>query len=255
MRMFVFKKINKISNIKHGLFSRNGGLSKGIYRSLNCGINSKDKKDTILKNRKIALKKLGLEKKKLIIPHQTHSNIVKIVDENMINKKILADGIITKSNKVSLGILTADCAPIFFIDIKKEIICAIHAGWKGAKNNIIKNGVKLMLEYGSKLNNIISCIGPCIGKDSYLVKVDFFKQFMSENKINKKFFIKVKKSEFMKFNLISYIKFKTKETGVKNIFYKNFDTYKDKKNFFSYRRSKDKKELDYGRCVSIISLI
>ena len=94
----------------------------------------------------------------------------------MINKKILADGIITKSNKVSLGILTADCAPIFFIDIKKEIICAIHAGWKGAKNNIIKNGVKLMLEYGSKLNNIISCIGPCIGKDSYLVKVDFFKQ-------------------------------------------------------------------------------
>ena len=89
MRMFVFKKINKISNIKHGFFSRNGGLSKGIYRSLNCGINSKDKKDTILKNRKIALKKLGLEKKKLIIPHQTHSNIVKIVDENMINKKIL----------------------------------------------------------------------------------------------------------------------------------------------------------------------
>ena len=82
MRMFVFKKINKISNIKHGFFSRNGGLSKGIYRSLNCGINSKDKKGTILKNRKIALKKLGLEKKKLIIPHQTHSNIVKIVDEN-----------------------------------------------------------------------------------------------------------------------------------------------------------------------------
>ena len=120
----------------------------------------------------------------------------------MVNKRILADGILTKSNKISLGILTADCAPVFFIDVKKKIICAIHAGWKGAKNNIIKNGVKLMLEYGSKLNNIISCIGPCIGKDSYLVKVDFFKQFISENKTNEKFFKIIQKNKFMKFNFI-----------------------------------------------------
>ena len=253
--MFIFKEINKIPNIKHGFFSRNSGLSTGIYKSLNCGLGSKDNKDKILKNRKIALKKLGLEKKKIIIPYQTHSNIVKIVDENMVNKRILADGILTKSNKISLGILTADCAPVFFIDVKKKIICAIHAGWKGAKTNIIKNGVKLMLEYGSKLNNIISCIGPCIGKDSYSVKVDFFKQFISENKTNEKFFKIIQKNKFMKFNLASYINFKIKEIGIKKNFYKNFDTYKDEKNFFSYRRSKDKKEMDCGRCISIISLI
>ena len=250
--MFIYKEINNISNIKHGFFSRNGGLSKGIYKTLNCGLNSKDKKNIILKNREIALKKLGLEKKNLLIPYQTHSNIVKIVDENMKNKKILADGILTKSNKISLGILTADCAPIFFIDTKKKIICAIHAGWKGAKSGIIKNGIKLMLECGSKLNNIISCIGPCIGQDSYLVKTDFFKGFMSENKINKHFFIKAEKNKLMKFNLASYIKLKIKETGVKKIFCKNFDTYKDKKNFFSYRRSIKDNDTDYGRCISVI---
>ena len=252
---FGFKELNRILTIKHGFFTRKGGVSKGIYNSLNCGLNTKDKKIVIFKNRKIALKKLGIEKKNLIIPYQTHSNKVKTVDETMINKRIIADGILTMSNKISLGILTADCAPIFFIDTKKEIICAIHAGWKGAKNGIIKNAVKLMLEYGSKLDNIISCIGPCIGKNSYVVKIDFYKKFMNEKEINKKFFKKEKKSGLMKFDLASYINLKIKETGIKKNLCRNFDTYKDKKNFFSYRRSRNDKEIDYGRCISIISLV
>ena len=251
--MITFKEINKYSHIKCAFFSKKHGISNGIYQSLNCGLNSKDKKNNVLKNRIIALKRIGLSNKNLIIPNQVHSNKIKIVDENSINKNITADGLITKSDKIVLGILTADCAPIFFFDSKKNIISAVHAGWRGAKNGVIKNTIKLMLECGSKLNNIISCIGPCIGKESYKVNNVFFRKFIRENSLNKEFFV-IKKNE-MNFDLKSYIIKKIKNFGIKNILFRSFDTYKDEKNFFSYRRSKDKKEMDCGRCISIISLI
>ena len=117
--MFIFKETNKYSHIKYAFFSRKKGISNGIYKSLNCGLNSKDKKRNVLKNRVIALKKINLNKKNLIIPNQIHSNKVEIVDENSINKNITADALLTKSNKIVLGILTADCAPIFFLIVKK----------------------------------------------------------------------------------------------------------------------------------------
>ena len=250
--MFVFKEIKKFSNIKCVFFTRNTGVSKGIYKSLNCGLNSKDKKSNILKNRYIALKKINLNNKKLIIPNQIHSNKVKIVNEKSINKNINADGLITISNKIVLGNLTADCAPVLLFDPKQKIISAIHAGWKGAKNGIIDNSIKLMLECGSKLNNIISCIGPCIGKESYKVNNDFFMKFIIENPKNKQFFL-INNNE-MKFDLKSYIIKKLNNLGVKNIFFNSFDTFKDKKNFFSYRRSLISEDKDYGRCLSVISI-
>jgi len=250
--MFIFEETNKYPQIKCAFFSRKKGISNGIYKSLNCGLNSKDKESNILKNRIIALKKIGLNKKELIIPNQTHSNKIKIVDENSIGKNIKADGLLTQSNKIVLGILTADCAPIFFFDCKKNIISAIHAGWRGAKNDIIKNTIKLMLECGSKLNNIISCIGPCLGKESYKVNNDFFRKFIIESSKNKEFF-SIKNNE-MNFDLKSYIIEKIKNYGVKKVLFRSFDTFKDKKNFFSYRRSLISKEKDYGRCLSVISI-
>jgi len=250
--MFIFEETNKYPQIKCAFFSRKKGISNGIYKSLNCGLNSKDKESNILKNRIIALKKIGLNKKKLIIPNQTHSNKIKIVDENSIGQNIKADGLLTQSNKIVLGILTADCAPIFFFDCKKNTISAIHAGWRGAKNGIIKNTIKLMLECGSKLNNIISCIGPCLGKESYKVNNDFFRKFIIESSKNKEFF-SIKNNE-MNFDLKSYIIEKIKNYGVKKVLFRSFDTFKDKKNFFSYRRSLISKEKDYGRCLSVISI-
>ena len=235
--MFIFKETNKYSHIKCAFFSRKKGISNGVYKSLNCGLNSKDKKSNVLKNRIIALEKIGLNKKNLIIPNQIHSNKIKIVDENSINQNITADGLLTKSNKIVLGILTADCAPIFFFDCKENIISAVHAGWKGAKNGIIKNTIKL---------------GPCIGKGSYKVNNDFFRKFIIENSQNKKFFL-IKKN-IMNFNLKYYIVEKIKNFGVKKILFRSFDTFKDKKNFFSYRRSLMSKEKDYGRCLSVISI-
>ncbi|PPR35454.1 MAG: Laccase domain protein YfiH [Alphaproteobacteria bacterium MarineAlpha6_Bin4] len=250
--MFFFKETKKYTQIQYAFFSRKNGVSKGIYNSLNCGMSSKDKKGNVQKNRIIALKKIGLDNKKLIIPNQIHSNKVRIVNNDSKNKQINADGLITKSEKIVLGILTADCAPVFFFDYKKSIISAIHAGWRGAKNDIIYNTIKLMLECGSKLNNIVSCIGPCIGKESYLINNDFYNKFVIENSKNKRFFLI--KNNKMKFDLKSYIVEKIKKSGVKKIYFSSFDTFKDKKNFFSYRRSLIYKEKDYGRCLSIISL-
>ena len=253
--MFIFKETNKFSHIKYAFFSRKNGVSKSIYNSLNCGFNSLDKKEFILKNRDIALRRIKLHKKLLIIPNQIHSNKVKIVNEKSINVKINADALLTKSNKIVLGILTADCAPIFLFDKKKKIVCAIHAGWKGAKNGIIENSIKLMLECGSKLDNIISCVGPCIGKESYNVKYDFYKEFILENKNNKKFFLKKKEdNNLFSFDLKSYIVSKMKIKGIKKIFSGPFDTFKDKENFFSFRRSINQNQRDYGRCISVISI-
>ena len=250
--MFIFKEIKKYPQITCAFFYRHTGVSKGIYKSLNCGLNSNDKKNNIIKNRNIALKKIGLNGKILIIPNQVHSNKAKLVNENNINKDIKVDGLVTKSNKIVLGILTADCAPILLFDYKKNIVSAIHAGWRGARNNIIENTIKLMLECGSKLNNIISCIGPCIGKESYEINDDFYNKFIHENSNNKKFFSK--KNNKMNFDLKSYIISKIKKAGMKKILFSSFDTFKDKKNFFSYRRSLISKEKDYGRCLSVISL-
>ena len=143
-------------------------------------------------------------------------------------------------------------SPIFFFDCKKNIISAVHAGWKGAQNGIIQNTIKLMLECGSKLDNIISCIGHCIGKESYKVNNDFFKKFIIENSQNKKFFL-IKKN-MMNFDLNSYIVKKIKDFGVKKVLFRSFDTFKDKKNFFSYRRSLISEDKDYGRCLSVISI-
>ena len=128
-------------------FSRN---REDKCSSLNCAYNRGDSDAIVKKNRNFTSNYLN--KNKIILTNQVHSNIVSYVDKNF-SKDITSDAMITNRKDILLGILTADCAPVFFIDIKKKIICAIHVGWKGAKNNIIKNGVKLMLEYGSKLNN------------------------------------------------------------------------------------------------------
>ena len=136
--MFVYKEIKKLPFIKHAFFSRNGGNSKSIYTSLNCGLNSKDNKKTILENRRIALKKLGLQRKKLIVPNQIHSNIIKVVKNNTKIEKIKADGLLTISNKFVLGILTADCAPVFLIDEKKKLYVQCMLDGKEQKKILLK---------------------------------------------------------------------------------------------------------------------
>tara|TARA_B100000963_G_C22556414_1_gene639238 strand:- start:491 stop:1246 length:756 start_codon:yes stop_codon:yes gene_type:complete len=251
--MFYSKKLKRFGKIKHCFFSRNGGVSKGIYKSLNCGKGSKDIKSNIENNLKLVSQKMKINSKKFLLMYQTHSKKAIIIDKKNNNlKKFNSDAMITKLKGYTLGVVTADCVPIILYDNKNQIIGCIHAGWKGASTGIIENTVKKFKKIGSN-NQIFAAIGPCIGKESYEVKIDFYKKFTKNSKKNKIYF-KKKGNHKKFFDLRKYVGDKLKKLGVKidNV---NRDTFKERKNFFSYRRSLILKDKDYGRCISVITLI
>jgi YfiH family protein len=250
--MFYSKKLKKINQIKHCFFSRKNGFSKGIYKGLNCGKGSNDNKKNINKNLNYVAKKMGSEKTKLILMHQTHSNQVIEIKKNNYKKKILADAMITKMNGIVLGVLTADCVPIIVYDAKNKIIGCIHAGWKGALSGIIKNTINKIKKNNSN-NKIYASIGPCINKKSYEVDKNFYKKFISKSKNNKIYFSKKNRTK-MFFNLRKFVTDKLLKLGVK-VDQVNRDTLSESSNFFSYRRSCKLKEKDYGRCISTIRMI
>jgi hypothetical protein len=245
------KKLRKFKNIKHGFFNSIGGVSLGIYKSLNCGIGSKDKKINVINNLKIVSKKINLKKNKLVLLKQIHSN--KIYYLNKIpKKKLVGDGLITSSKNIAVGILTADCAPILFYDPKKNIIGAAHAGWKGAYKNIATKMINYFKKKGSKLNNLYAIIGPCISQNNYEIKEDFKKKFLNQGQVNKRYF--KKENNKIYFDLKSYIFQQLKNRGIKNIEIIKKDTFSPKNKFFSARRSLKNKIDDYGRNISIIMI-
>ena len=252
--MITSKELSKQKKISHGFFSRNGGKSKGIYQSLNCGIGSNDKKNKVKENLKIAKKKISKKCKNIYLLNQVHSNKFIFINKNFkfTNKIIKADAVITDQKKLPIAVLTADCVPILLYDNKKNIIAAIHAGWKGAFKGIIKKVIDFMLKRGSKKNNIIAAVGPCIGPSSYNVKENFKKKFLKKSKKNKVFF-RTKKNTIY-FNLPNYVKSQLKLNKITNIDMKNIDTFIKKNNFFSARRSLRSKNDDYGRNISIIMI-
>ena len=164
--MIQSKLIKKYNNISHGFFNRLGGHSKGIYKSLNCGTGSKDKRKHIQANLTKACKKIGCLKNNLIILNQIHSNKVHLINKKT-KQKLKGDSSITNKKKIALAVLTADCAPVFIYDPHNNLIGAIHAGWKGAYKKIIKKTLTKFKNRGSKTKNLIAVIGPCIAKQSY----------------------------------------------------------------------------------------
>ena len=249
--MFYSKNLKKQKKINHCFFSRKNGFSKGIYNSLNCGMGSKDKKINILKNLNFVAKKMNIKKNKLILMHQTHSNKVAVVKKENLNKKIIADAMVTKVKGIFLGVLTADCVPIILYDANNKIIACIHAGWKGAFSDIIKKTIYKIKKINSN-NKIYGCIGPCIGKKSYEVDLIFYKKFISKSYQNKKYFIK-KNNRKKLFNLRRFVADKLVKFNVK-LDHINRDTYVEKSNFFSFRRSYKLQQKDYGRCISVIGM-
>ena len=249
--MFFSKKLKKFKNINHCFFSRNGGFSKGIYKSLNCGKGSKDKKIFIKKNLNLVSKKMDI-KRKLLLMYQTHSNkVIIITNKNKKLNKFKSDAIITQLTGYGLGVVTADCVPIVLYDKKNHIIGCIHAGWKGALSGIVENTIKTFKKI-SLNNEIFAAVGPCIDKKSYEVDSNFYRKFISRSKKNKIYFLKKNKNKKL-FDLRGYVTNKLLKLNI-NVDHINLDTFKQKSNFFSYRRSQKKGETDYGRCISVISL-
>ena len=195
--------------------------------------------------------KMKVKKNNLVLMYQTHSNKVFEIKKSNFKRKIKSDALITKVRGIALGVVTADCVPILIYDINNQIIGCIHAGWKGAISGIIENTIKKI-----KKNNLncqfFATIGPCIGKMSYEVDLNFYKKFISKSMKNKIYFSR--KNKFKKlFNLRKYVSDKLLKNNVK-IDHVKYDTYVNKNNFFSFRRSQKLGQNDYGRCISVIRL-
>ena len=247
------KKLAIIKNLKHGFFNSNGGKSKNIYKSLNCGPGSLDNKTDIKKNLQIVRKKISSKAKNIFLLNQFHSNKFIFIDEGYKNKKKpKADAIITNQRNLPIAVLTADCAPILIYDDKMKMIAAIHAGWKGAFKGIINKVIKFMIEKGCLLENITAVIGPSISLKNYEVKEDFKKKFIKKDKKNFMFF-KSKKNKLY-FDLTNYIYTSLKTIKIKHIDVLKIDTFDIKNKFFSARRALKLKHNDYGRNISIIML-
>ena len=251
--MYFSKKFTEFKNLKHCFFSKNGGVSKDVYSSLNCGLGSNDKKNNVINNLAIVAEKINVSKNNLFLMNQTHSNKVVTINENNKNiQRINADALITKVENIGISVLTADCVPILIYEEVNNVVACIHAGWRGAVNGIIRNTFNEIVNMGEK-NKIYVAVGPCIGFKNYEVGKDFYDEFIKKNKKNEIFFHHSKKGKFL-FDLRKYVNFKIKEFDVEHVENIDFDTYVEKENLFSYRRSRQFGEKDYGRCISTISL-
>ena len=249
--MIYSKLLHETNIVNHGFFNKTNGFSKGIYKSLNCGSGSKDKKSFVKKNLNYVQSKIRSKKNKIILLYQVHS--AKFIHiKKMPQKKIIGDALITKNRNLPIGILTADCAPILLLDRNKKIIAAVHSGWKGAYKNIITKVLKKFIKLGSNKKDIIAAIGPAISQKSYEVGEEFKDKFISKSKKNRVFF-KYKRNKIY-FDLTNFIYNQLISFGISKIDVIRKDTFDKKNNFFSARRSLKNNEPDYGRNISVIML-
>ena len=230
-----------------------GGKSTGVFKSLNCGLGSSDKKNVVLKNLEVVSNKIKASPKKIVLLNQVHSNKFHYISKNSkLNDKFEGDALVTDKKNIPIAVLTADCAPVLIYDENKEMVAAIHAGWKGAYKDIVKRVVKFMIKKGCSPKNITVAIGPCISSKNYEVKDDFKKRFIKKDKKNIIFFRKTMNRNY--FNLNGYVHLQLKNLGIKKIDIIDKDTFNAKNNFFSARRSNSRNENDYGRNISIIMI-
>jgi len=250
--MFYSSRLNKFKNLQHCFFSRKNGVSKGYYKSLNCGLGSGDKQTNVIKNLELVTDSISCNKESLITLNQKHTNrVIHFQNKSQVKNKLIGDAIVSQVKNVGISILTADCAPILFYDPKKKIIGCAHSGWKGALSGIIQNTVKKFNELNSNNNDLIAVVGPCINKKNYEVKADFFEKFISQNKNNESFFNKISSEKYF-FDLRGFINKELSNLNIKNIDNIEMDTFSEKEFFYSYRRSRLNREQDYGRCISVI---
>ncbi len=245
--------INK-PRIRHLFCTREGGVSGGVYSSLNCGFSSADDVENVRTNRDIALGQLEIPGARLVTSKQVHSAKAVYVGMPLGETAPEADGLVTNKPGLVLGIITADCAPILLADSKVGVIGAAHAGWRGALGGIIESTVELMCNYGATIENINCAIGPCIGRESYEVGVEFMDKFIEHSNDNNKFFKPASISGKFFFDLSSYTFCRLEATGVSQISQLDFDTCSDQDRFFSYRRYMVNSEEDFGRGISLIGI-
>jgi polyphenol oxidase len=247
--------LEEMPGIRHGFFTREGGVSTGIYAGLNCGPGSHDKPEHVVENRHLVAAKLGVAAEDLCSLYQVHGSDVMLIQGGYPDdQRPQADGMVTTTPGVALGILTADCAPVLFAEAETGVIGAAHAGWRGALDGVTDMVIEAMMDLGARRSKITAVVGPCISQDSYEVGPEFPDWFLEEDPANAEFFVPAPRAEHYLFSLSDYVHMRLAEAGVGQVHSLGLDTCSDEARFFSYRRTTKRGEPDYGRQISAITL-
>lgn len=241
--------------VSHGFFTRQGGVSGGIYASLNCGPGSRDEPANVMENRARVAEILGADRDRLLSVQQQHSARAVIAEEPWTQGAAPeADAIVTATPGIAIGVLTADCAPVLFCDPEARIIGAAHAGWRGALSGIVEATLDAMQTLGARREHIAAAIGPAISQRAYEVGQDFMQNFLAEDHESGRFFAIDEGSGEPHFDLTGYVGERLARAGVSEVSDFGLCTYCDETRLFSYRRSQHHGEPDYGRQISAILL-
>lgn len=246
-------EFGKLKHVNHAFFTRKGGISKGLYNSLNCNDTSADDPENVKENRRRALKQLNVPLESMITVKMVHGNKVIVVDESWDNEnRPEADAMVTRQKNVVLASDSADCPIVLFADEHAEIIGLTHAGWRSAKSDIIEKTVEEMILLGAKKNNIFAIIGPCIIKNSYEVSSEFHQQFLLDSSDNLIYFSPSKNHGHFMFDLLQFVGDKLNKLTLKSVTAIGLDTYMNEELFFSCRRAHHRGDSDFGGHLSCV---
>jgi YfiH family protein len=244
----------RLSNVRHAFFTREGGVSEGIYESLNGGLGSKDDPARVMENRRRMAETIGAPPSHFLTAYQIHSPDVAIVTGPWPSEvRPHVDALVTNTAGIALGVTTADCGPLLFADPKARVIGTAHAGWKGAFGGVIEATLEAMEKLGAARADICVAIGPLIRQASYEVGTEFVDRFGAADATNSRYFIPSVRSGHAMFDLAGYIRHRLDTAGICTIDDVGLDTYADRR-FFSYRRSVHASEPDYGRNIHTLML-
>ena len=246
----------KAPGLAHGFFTRRGGVSTGVYDSLNGGVGSNDDPAHVAENRRRMAEALGIGGDHLLVPFQIHSATVLSVNTPFAKEeRPRCDGLVTATRGLGLGVTGADCGIVLFADAERQVIGAAHAGWKGALTGVLEATVAAMEDIGAKREAIVAGLGPMIGPNSYEVGPEFFARFLDVAEDYAQFFEPSRRPAHFMFDLPRFIGFRLQKAGIGQLADCGIDTYANEARCFSYRRATHRSEPDYGRLIAAIALI
>lgn len=242
-----------LAPLRHGFFTRRGGASSGIFAGLNCGPGSSDQSDSVRVNCARVADAMEVATDALVTVHQVHSPDVVTLDAPFGDVRPRADALVTGQPGLALGILTADCQPVLFADMKAQVIGAAHAGWRGTLSGVLENTIEAMEAIGAERARIRAVIGPCISQSAYEVGPEFLDSFVVENPDYSRFFVNGAEGKYQ-FDLVGFSLHRLRGSGIAEARWIGECTYNDPARFYSYRRSVHSGQADYGRLISVIRL-
>jgi YfiH family protein len=247
--------LSRFDRLRHGFFTRSGGVSQGVYASLNGGTGSADTPEKVAENRARMAAALGVAPERLLTAYQVHSPDVVVAETPWSrDNRPRADAIVTRTPRLAVGVSTADCGPLLFADAEAGVVGAAHAGWRGALSGVIEATVAAMEELGARRAHIAAALGPTIRQPNYEVGPEFVERFLAAEAANARFFAPAARAGHAMFDLSGYIAQRVERAGIGDFEDLGLCTYAEPERFFSYRRTTRLGEPDYGRHINAIAL-